>query len=869
MTISAPPDLLAAYRPLPGRVRRDARRRRARCASHWAHVGRVARRARPRRADPTAAARPTGCSTTTASPTTSTAGGPAPTGAVGPRPGPGAAARATSGPTIERGVIQRAELLNLVLADLYGPRDLLRRGLLPARARVRPPRASSAPCDQIRLPGAQQLFTCAVDLARDGDGALLACSPTARRRRPAPGYALENRVVVSRVFPSLLPRRAGAPARAVLPHAARRRCRRSRRRGADDPRIVVLTPRPVERDRVRARVPRRRTSATRSSRAPTSPCATAGCGCARSAGSSRVDVILRRVDAWYCDPLELRPDSQLGVPGLVEAARLGHRVGRQHARQRRAREPRAAAVPAPAGRAPARPAAAPAVGRRRGGAATTTARRHVLAHLDAARDQADRPRGRAPTSVFGVGAVDATSATSCAAGSRPSPHALGRPGAGRAGRRRPTLTDRRPRGPPRACCARSPSPATTRYAAMPGGLTRVAADRRRLRRLEPGRRASARTPGCWRPSPRRSPGSGCSGGPADRRGRARGLDVGAGRREPLLARPLRRAGRGRRAAAAGGPRPAQRLRARRQPGRHRVPARAARRAHRTSPPRYPGFVGEGADERARRTRAPSCVALVVDDAPPGHARPRACAACSTPRTPCATSCRATRGSSSAASTASIAAAATARRRPRRGRAALARPRACRACSRSSGSAPRAWCATRAGASWTPAGASSAALQLASLLRATVTVERDTATDSLLLESVLTAAESIITYRRRYRSQAQLETRARPAACSTTDNPRSLAYQLDRLGEDRRRPAGAHRDAAASTTPQRLVLEASTALRLADTVAARRSPGADGTRRDARRLPRPRVIELLCTTADAIDADHFAHLLPQRVAATSG
>ena len=37
----------------------------------------------------------------------------------------------------------------------------------------------------------------------------------------------------------------------------------------------------------------------------------------------RVDVILRRTDAWFCDPLELRADSKLGVPGLVEAARLG------------------------------------------------------------------------------------------------------------------------------------------------------------------------------------------------------------------------------------------------------------------------------------------------------------------------------------------------------------------------------------------------------------------------------------------------------------------------------------------------------------------------------------------------------------------
>jgi len=74
------------------------------------------------------------------------------------------------------------------------------------------------------------------------------------------------------------------------------------------------------------------------------------------------------------------------------------------------------------------------------------------------------------------------------------------------------------------------------------------------------------------------------------------------------------------------------------------------------------------------------------------------------------------------------------------------------------------------------------VQLASLLQATVTVERGTATDSLLLESALIVAESIITYRRRYRSHAQLET-ILDLLVLDADNPRSLAYQVDRLAED--------------------------------------------------------------------------------------
>jgi uncharacterized alpha-E superfamily protein len=156
------------------------------------------------------------------------------------------------------------------------------------------------------------------------------------------------------------------------------------------------------------------------------------------------------------------------------------------------------------------------------------------------------------------------------------------------------------------------------------------------------------------------------------------------------------------------------------------------------------------------------------------------------------------------------------------------------------------------------------LQLAALLRATVTVERSTATDSLLLESVLIAAESIITYRRRYRSHAQLETLL-DLLVMDVDNPRSLAYQLDQLATDVRLMPKLRRGAALSE-PERLVLETSTALQLADT-AILGQPRDDGTRPDLDHFL-TRMVELLCRTADAIDADRFVHLLPQSSLLTS-
>src|SRR5262249_21923108 len=102
---------------------------------------------------------------------------------------------------VERGVIQRAELLNLILADLYGPRELLRRRAVPPELIFGHP-GFLRQCDQIRIPGSQQLFGCATDLARDTTGKYWVLSDRTQAPSGA-GYALENRVVVSRVFPSM------------------------------------------------------------------------------------------------------------------------------------------------------------------------------------------------------------------------------------------------------------------------------------------------------------------------------------------------------------------------------------------------------------------------------------------------------------------------------------------------------------------------------------------------------------------------------------------------------------------------------------------------------------------------------------------
>src|SRR5690606_22894438 len=103
--------------------------------------------------------------------------------------------------TIERAIIQRTELLNLVLTDLYGPRDLIRTGVLPAALVYADPGSLRA-SDRVRIPGPVQLVMSGFDIARGADGAHVVLAD--RAQAPSGfGYALENRVVASRVFPSL------------------------------------------------------------------------------------------------------------------------------------------------------------------------------------------------------------------------------------------------------------------------------------------------------------------------------------------------------------------------------------------------------------------------------------------------------------------------------------------------------------------------------------------------------------------------------------------------------------------------------------------------------------------------------------------
>lgn len=221
--------------------------------------------------------------------------------------------------TLEKGLAQRAELLEAILGDLYGPRHLLAEQIVPAaavlghegyvRALARPSLGDPGP-----------LVVTGVDLGRGPTGEWQVLAD--RTQAPSGiGFAMENRRVLSRVLPAVH--------RAVDLHRLapffgflRTAFARAAPPGIDDPRIVLLSP------------------GAGSETAYDQAFIAAALGLPLVEGGDltvrdgrvfvrvlgrleQVDVIVRRVDAAWTDPLELRGDSRLGVAGLTEAVRRG------------------------------------------------------------------------------------------------------------------------------------------------------------------------------------------------------------------------------------------------------------------------------------------------------------------------------------------------------------------------------------------------------------------------------------------------------------------------------------------------------------------------------------------------------------------
>ncbi|MDR3497200.1 MAG: circularly permuted type 2 ATP-grasp protein [Ancalomicrobiaceae bacterium] len=215
------------------------------------------------------------------------------------------------------GIVQRARLHEALLADLYGEARTVKEGLVPA-ALVAGNREYLRPLIGVSPTGGAYLHLYAADVSRAPDGRWWVLND--RTQAPSGlGYAIENRIALSRAVPELF-RSLNVDRLAAF--YQRFRASLANLAGRPDPRIAVLSPGPlnetyfehaylarsmgfllveggdltVHRDAVYVRT---------------------------VDGAQRVDAIIRRIDADFADPLELNTASRLGVPGLIEAIRAG------------------------------------------------------------------------------------------------------------------------------------------------------------------------------------------------------------------------------------------------------------------------------------------------------------------------------------------------------------------------------------------------------------------------------------------------------------------------------------------------------------------------------------------------------------------
>ncbi|MFL6551180.1 MAG: circularly permuted type 2 ATP-grasp protein, partial [Povalibacter sp.] len=219
---------------------------------------------------------------------------------------------------IAAGVAQRARLLDGLLADLYGPQRLLAEGIVPPEIVYGHPNFLW-PCRGLRPASGHWLHVYAADLARAPNGQWWILGD--RTQTPSgPGYALENRRIVSRVFPQIF-----QDLRVRSPGGFFATLRDQLLSHADDdeaPLAVVLTPGPFNETYFEHAYLARQLGlalvegADLTVRGDTLYLKT-------FAGLRRVHAVLRRLDDDFCDPSELRSDSALGIPGLLQVVRAG------------------------------------------------------------------------------------------------------------------------------------------------------------------------------------------------------------------------------------------------------------------------------------------------------------------------------------------------------------------------------------------------------------------------------------------------------------------------------------------------------------------------------------------------------------------
>src|SRR6201991_3644965 len=223
---------------------------------------------------------------------------------------------------LERGIIQRVKALEMYLDDIYGDQEILNDGVIPRRL--------ITSCEHFHRqavgivpPNGVRIHVAGIDLIRDEKGNFRVLEDNLRSPSGV-SYVMENRRTMARVFPKLF---ATHRVRAVDDYAAHllRALRKSAATNEADPTVVVLTP-GVHNSAYFEHSLLARQMGVELVEGRDLFCRDNQVYMRTTEGERQVDVIYRRIDDAFLDPMQFRPDSVLGVAGLLNAARAGNVV---------------------------------------------------------------------------------------------------------------------------------------------------------------------------------------------------------------------------------------------------------------------------------------------------------------------------------------------------------------------------------------------------------------------------------------------------------------------------------------------------------------------------------------------------------------
>jgi uncharacterized circularly permuted ATP-grasp superfamily protein len=222
--------------------------------------------------------------------------------------------------TIAQGVAQRVRALERFLDDVYGPGEIMLAGVVPRRIVVTSSHYRRA-CAGIAPPGGVRVHIAGIDLVRDAAGQM--CVLEDNLRIPSGvSYVVENRRAMTHVFPELFAAHRVQPVSDYPARLLQALCA-SAPRGVDEPTVVLLTP-GVHNAAYFEHSFLARQMGVELVEGRDLVCRDNVLYMLTTRGEERVDVVYRRVDDEYLDPLHFLPTSMLGCAGMVNAARAGN-----------------------------------------------------------------------------------------------------------------------------------------------------------------------------------------------------------------------------------------------------------------------------------------------------------------------------------------------------------------------------------------------------------------------------------------------------------------------------------------------------------------------------------------------------------------